>query len=370
MRKMLLIELAVFILFSGWAIPAWAGFFSATGPVIAIIAGDLFLGEAECKLGGSGTLLIHSRTKSNVTCQGQFASSSKSIGAGKMRCSDGTTATFQFKRLSLRRGYGSGTYSRGSLSFTYGLSAVESEPYLKLPPGKVLRMVGKELALVEAGQPIPAKSPAKIRSDPVTESAPEVLLSVTVLLASARHKQDNSPGDIAEPAQSSALPLFNFRHMTQLAMARNWRLASPDQQEALIAEFRILLVRTYATTLSKYRDRVIEFKPVRIALGSNEISVKSIVLQPGVEPIAIDYNMEKTTAGWKVVDIKIGGISLIATYQSTFSQAVRDGGVAGLIKSLSENNRLAYSEAKHQERSAHYILIMCALIQSVLRASR
>jgi hypothetical protein len=66
-----------------------------------------------------------------------------------MHCSDGTTATFHFQRLSVFRGHGAGSSSRGSMSFAYGLTAEEAEPYLKLPRGKKLGHNGTELALVD-----------------------------------------------------------------------------------------------------------------------------------------------------------------------------------------------------------------------------
>lgn len=159
MRRMLVTGVAAFAALAGWASPAGAGLFSATGPVIAILAGDLFLGEAEGNLDGSGTIRIQSRAKPDVTCRGQFTSSAELGGVGNMRCSDGTTATFQFQRLSLVRGYGTGNSSRGSMSFTYGLSANESKPYLKLPPGKALRLGGNDLVLVGLRQPVPANLP-------------------------------------------------------------------------------------------------------------------------------------------------------------------------------------------------------------------
>ena len=59
-----------------------------------------------------------------------------------------------------------------------------------------------------------------------------------------------------------------------------------------------------------------------------------MVKQAGTEPLTMDYDMEKTAAGWKVYDIKIDGISLITTYRETFADKVREGGVDGLIKSL------------------------------------
>ena len=146
MRRILIMSLA---LVAGWATPAGAGFFSSTGPVIAIFAGTLFQGEAVGNLDGSGTIKIQSSTKPDVTCLGKFTSSAELGGAGSLECSDNSTATIQFQRLSILRGFGTGSSSRGSMSFTYGLSAIDSEPYMKLPPGKALMLDGKKLVLVD-----------------------------------------------------------------------------------------------------------------------------------------------------------------------------------------------------------------------------
>jgi len=117
--------------------------------VIAILADGLFVGEAEGHLSGAGTLAIHSQRDPDLKCLGQFTSSAELGGSGQMQCSDGTTATFNFQRLSVFRGYGVGSSSRGSMSFAYGLTAEEAGPYLKLPEGKKLARNGTELALVD-----------------------------------------------------------------------------------------------------------------------------------------------------------------------------------------------------------------------------
>lgn len=168
MRRMLVTCLVVVAGLSGPASPALAGFFSSTGPIIAILAGDLFLGVAEGNLDGSGTLSVRSRIKPDVTCRGQFIKTSELGGEGNMQCSDGATATFQFQRLSLVRGYGTGNSSRGSMSFTYGLTAQESAPYLKLPPGKALMPGEKDLALVDVSQTMPAMLPVSSPVAPAT----------------------------------------------------------------------------------------------------------------------------------------------------------------------------------------------------------
>jgi len=177
------------------------------------------------------------------------------------------------------------------------------------------------------------------------DAAPDVQLKAVTaeVLAIIREDKDIQAGDpakVAELVETKILPFFDFTRMTQLAVARNWRLATPEQQKALTLEFKTLLVRTYSTALSAYRDQGIEYKPLRAAPDAAEVTVRSEVRQPGGQRMTIDYEMEKTAAGWKVYDIKVAGVSLVTTYRGTFATLVRDSGIEGLIKSLSDKNRL------------------------------
>jgi len=139
--------------------------------------------------------------------------------------------------------------------------------------------------------------------------------------------------------EEKVLPHFNFARMTALAMGPNWRKATPEQQKALIEQFRTLLVRTYSTALSSYRNQVIDFKPLRAQAADADVLVRSEVKQPGGEAVSIDYSMEKTPGGWKVYDVIVGGVSLVTTYRDTFTNEVRNNGVDGLIKALTDKNR-------------------------------
>jgi hypothetical protein len=149
MGRIVIMVFAACVGLAGSASLAGAGLLSATGVVIAILADDLFVGEAEGHLSGAGTLAIHSQKDPFLICLGQFTSGAILGGSGQMRCSDGATATFHFQRLSVFRGYGVGSFSRGAMSFTYGLTAEEAGPYLNLPEGKKLTYSGKELTLAD-----------------------------------------------------------------------------------------------------------------------------------------------------------------------------------------------------------------------------
>jgi len=144
------VALYIGIAVAGWTLGAHAGPFTSTGPLIAILGGELLDGEVTAHLAGWGTIALRSRSNPALTCAGEFSATDALGDVGQLRCSDGASATFEFERLSLRRGYGTGKSSRGALSFTYGLSAEESAPYLKLPPGKALSQDGSNLQLVGA----------------------------------------------------------------------------------------------------------------------------------------------------------------------------------------------------------------------------
>jgi len=141
---------ALLIGLAGWTSLAGAQLFSSTGPVIAIFDGRLLVGEATGHLAGWGTIVLHSAADAALTCVGEFSATEALGDAGELRCSDRSRAAFLFQRLSLRRGYGAGRSEASALTFTYGLTAEESAPYLKLPIGKALRRDGKNLELVGA----------------------------------------------------------------------------------------------------------------------------------------------------------------------------------------------------------------------------
>lgn len=200
------------------------------------------------------------------------------------------------------------------------------------------------------------------------DTAPDVLLKAVTLEVIAIIRQDKdiqagNPAKVADLVETKILPFFDFTRMTQTAMARNWRVATPEQQKTLTAEFKTLLVRTYSTALSSYRGQVIEFKRLRAASGDTEVTVNSVMKQPGTEPLTMDYEMEKIAAGWKVYDIKIEGVSLITTYRETFAGKVREGGVEGLIKSLADKNRQGDARVRSHQTENFYF---SAIVQIVM----
>jgi phospholipid transport system substrate-binding protein len=176
------------------------------------------------------------------------------------------------------------------------------------------------------------------------EVAPDVLArsvtdEVLAIVRADKDLQSGHPQKVAQLVETKVLPHFNFTRMTQLAVGRNWRQATPEQQKILTDEFRTLLVRTYTTAFTGYKNQTIEYRPLRMAPTDTDVMVKSVIKQPTGQPISVDYSMEKQGAAWKVYDVKIEGISLVENYRNTFNAEIQRTGVDGLIKALSDKNK-------------------------------
>jgi len=183
-------------------------------------------------------------------------------------------------------------------------------------------------------------------------TAPDVLArnvtdEVVRILRTDKDLQAGSQKKARDLIETRIAPHFNFSSMTKLALGKNWASATPDQRKALTEEFRALLVQTYTASITLFKDQKIEYRPLKVAPEDNDVLVRSLVKSSsGGEPVQVDYGMEKTDEGWKVYNVKIGGISLVENYRGTFNTEIQKSGVDGLIKTLREKNRALVAQTK------------------------
>ena len=183
---------------------------------------------------------------------------------------------------------------------------------------------------------VPALAAAQESPDQLVKRTTDEILTI---IKTDKDVASGNQAKVVELAEQKVLPHFDFERMTRLAVGRNWAQATDAQKQALTKEFRTLLVRTYSSSLSQYRNQTIDVKPTKIAAADKEATVRTAVIQQGGPPIPIDYAMEKTDTGWKVYDVIIDGASLVTTYRGTFNDQIQKGGIDGLVKTLQERNR-------------------------------
>jgi phospholipid transport system substrate-binding protein len=185
---------------------------------------------------------------------------------------------------------------------------------------------------------------ALIATPALAQEAPDALVKrvsqeVIQIIKSDPLVQAGNEARIREVMESKLGPHFDFTRMTSLAMGRNWRSATPEQQKRLTDEFKTLLVRTYSGALNQYRNETIETKPLRVASGETEVTVRTVVIKPTGSPVQIDYTMAQTPTGWKAYDVIVGGVSLVTNYRDEFAAQIKTGGIDGLIKTLADKNK-------------------------------
>jgi phospholipid transport system substrate-binding protein len=176
------------------------------------------------------------------------------------------------------------------------------------------------------------------------DMAPDVLVkSVTnEVLDIVRKDKDIQSGNTKksiELVDAKVLPHFNFKRMTQLALGREARKATPEQMTVLADEFKTLLVRTYAKALTEFRNQEVIFKPFKMEAADTDVKVRTEIRQSGGKPVPMDYYLEKSAGGWKVYDMEVGGVSLVTNYRSSFAQEIQANGMDGLVRSLQAKNK-------------------------------
>ena len=199
-------------------------------------------------------------------------------------------------------------------------------------------LAGGVLALAAAqapAQPVASASTGEVAPDALARSVTDEVMKA---LRTDKEIAAGNQKKLTDLVETKILPYFDFSQMTQLAMGRNWREATPDQRKALTGEFRTLLVRTYSTALSTYKNQTVDYKPVKVAPGDTRVTVRSAILQDGGPPISMELRMEKQPAGWKVYDVAIENVSLLENWRGQFNTQIQKNGVDGLIKALADLN--------------------------------
>jgi phospholipid transport system substrate-binding protein len=189
------------------------------------------------------------------------------------------------------------------------------------------------LLLALTAAPVPAQ--AQETPDALVKRVAEETLSA---IRADKDLQTGNPAKVKQLIESKLVPHFDTARMTALAMGRNWRSATPEQQKQLTEQFQTLLIRTYSNALTNYRDNKMNYKPLRMNPGDTDVIVRTEVTQAGQAPVQIDYSMEKTPEGWKAYDVVVAGVSLVTNYRDEFNDVVRKSGVDGLIKALADKN--------------------------------
>ncbi|WP_018506526.1 MlaC/ttg2D family ABC transporter substrate-binding protein [Thiobacillus thioparus] len=187
-------------------------------------------------------------------------------------------------------------------------------------------------------------TPVRAADTPPDVLARSTTQEVLAILKQDKEIQSGNLNKVYQLVEAKILPNFDFNRMTQLAVGKHWPRATANQKQALVTEFRNLLVRTYSSSLTAFTNQTVEFRPLTMKPDDTDVTVHSEIRQPGGQPIPIDYSMYKTSFGWKVYDVSIDGVSLVTNYRASFASTIRQSGIDGLIKTLADKSARSVSQ--------------------------
>ena len=136
----------------------------------------------------------------------------------------------------------------------------------------------------------------------------------------------------------------DFDTLSRWVLGKYWRTASPQQRAAFIAEFREMILRSYLRSVSAYRDNAVRFLPLRGERQQGLAVVNAEIDQPGGPVAHVTFRMRRVSEEWKIYDVAVEGISLVATHRTSFSQQIRSDGMDSLIARLHARNTDSASE--------------------------
>jgi phospholipid transport system substrate-binding protein len=144
---------------------------------------------------------------------------------------------------------------------------------------------------------------------------------------------------ITEFVQTVLYPRADFDLISSLVLGKLWKQASPAEKEAFTKEFQTLLIRTYSRAFIEFKEWSVRFLPINVEGDQRKVMVKTEVLQPGLQPIAVNYRMLNRGGEWKVYDILIEGVSLVTNYRTSFKNEMeRTGSLQEVINQLAKRN--------------------------------
>lgn len=132
----------------------------------------------------------------------------------------------------------------------------------------------------------------------------------------------------------------DFATLTRLVMARNWRRLSPAQQVEFQNEFKRHLSVTYGNNIDSYRNEGVEVVGEREeARGDRTVLTRVVRSDGGTNDILVDYRLRQSDGEWRIIDVIVEGVSMVANFRSQFQDIVAGGSPEKLIDLLREKNQ-------------------------------
>jgi phospholipid transport system substrate-binding protein len=181
-----------------------------------------------------------------------------------------------------------------------------------------------------AGLVLAAGWPAQ--AGPPTDQLKGGIDRVLVILQDPALKDPGKAGERRQKIRAVANEVFDWQETGKRALARHWQGRSPQEREEFSKLFADLLERSYVGKIEAYSGEKILYGEE--TLDGDQATVRTKLQTKSGTQVPIDYQMQKVEERWRVYDVKIENVGLVANYRSQFNRIIQQSGYPDLLQRL------------------------------------
>ncbi len=143
----------------------------------------------------------------------------------------------------------------------------------------------------------------------------------------------SSPTERRQRLKDVVAPNFDFAEMGRSALGVHWRDLSDPQRKDFVNLFTRFVEASYISRVESYSGQQIEY--VRESLeGSDYAQVSTNVINGAGQPISLNYRLKLENGQWKVYDVAVDNISIVANYRNQFNRVINNQGFDALMNDM------------------------------------
>ncbi|HWP64578.1 MAG TPA: ABC transporter substrate-binding protein [Candidatus Limnocylindria bacterium] len=166
------------------------------------------------------------------------------------------------------------------------------------------------------------------------QSPRDVVTSTSEAVIAVLKQPGVSKAEKRSRIEDIVLKSMDFETLARLTMARNWTKLTPAQQEEFRQEFRRHLSATYGRRIDDYRNETVTVLGTREEARGDQTVKTRINRGGGTADVLVDYRLRQRDGEWKIIDVVIEGVSLVANFRSQFQELMAQGGAENLLAAL------------------------------------
>lgn len=181
----------------------------------------------------------------------------------------------------------------------------------------------------------------------------ETVRSMSAQIESRRAELTGNKKELYALIDRELLPKFDTDYAGRLVLGKAWRSATAEQRKQFVDVFYNFLLRSYATAVLKFDQKMVKIKPARRPPQDGRTVVETEMRMPDGTVVPVNYAMHSTPAGWKAYDVRIEGISYVQNYRNQFNAEASAKGLDSLIARLQkETSEIDAGKRKPDEPKA------------------